>query len=226
MSMNTITNPSNKRAVWAIVFLVGGYVLCQAVADVGATKFVDLGGIVLPAGSLMFALTFTLRDLVHKRLGKVWAQAAIVAAGTFNVVQSLYLAWMGRIPAPVWFEAADAWSTIFALIPSITFASIIAEVASQWVDTEVYDFWRRAVNLPQWTRVLASNAVSLPLDSFVFGTLAFSVLPLVFGGEVLPLGTALNLVVGQIVWKAAVTVVSLPGIYLVREGSIVERFGL
>jgi len=222
---------SSRRSVgatvWAIVFLVGAYVLAQAVADVGATKMVELWGIVLPAGSLMFAFTFTLRDLVHKRLGVRWARAAIAAAAMFNVVQSLYLAGMARLPAPLFFAQGEAWGQIFALIPSITLASIIAELVSELIDTEVYDFWRRKLaGLPQWTRVLASNAVSLPLDSLIFGILAFNLLPRVFGGDVTPVPVALQVVAGQIVWKAIVTVVSIPGIYLVREGSIVEEFGL
>ncbi len=218
---------SSSSVIRAIAFLVGGYVLCQAVADVGATKMVEMWGVALPAGSLMFAFTFTLRDVLHKRLGKRWAQAAIVASVIFNLVQALYLALMARIPSPVWFANAEPWGVIFALVPSITFASILAELTSQLIDTEVYEFWRtRLARLPQWTRVVASNAVSLPVDSLVFGVLAFTVFPRLFGGDILPVSAAMQVVGGQIVWKAIVTVVSMPGIYLVKDESIVEPFGL
>jgi len=184
---------------------------------------VDLGGIVLPAGSMIFALTFTIRDLIHKRLGKEWARAAIVMAALFNVAQAAYFAWVASLDAPVFYQFSEAWSAIFAIVPAVTAASIIAELLSELADTEVYHWWyNRMVDrgkLPQWTAVLASNLVSLPLDSFVFGTLAFSVLPLVFGGESLPFGAAMTLVVGQIVWKVAVTLISMPGIYLTKRRS-------
>ena len=221
------SNKSSSAIIWTIVFLIGGYVLCQAVADVGATKMVEMLGIALPAGSLMFAFTFTLRDVLHKRLGKKWAQAAIVASVLFNLVQAVYLAGMARVPAPVWFANSEAWGTIFSLVPSITLASILAELVSELIDTEVYDVWaHRLGHLPQWTRVVASNAVSLPIDSLIFGVMAFTLLPRVFGGDILPISAALQVVAGQIVWKAIITVVSMPGIYLVKEGSIVEQFGL
>lgn len=198
--------------------MVGAYLVCQAVADVAATKMVTMWGIVLPAGSIIFAATFTIRDLIHKRLGKEWARAAIVCAGVFNVIQASYLWWMAQMAYPPFFALGEAWTAIFAIVPAITVGSITAEIVSELVDTEVYHQWREKFSQqPQWSAVLASNFVSLPLDSFVFGTLAFVVLPGLFGGEPLPFMVAMNLVVGQIVWKALVTVVSLPSIYLVKE---------
>ena len=211
-----------SNGAWAVTALIGSYVVCQAIADVSATKIVDLGGIVLPAGSMIFALTFTIRDLIHKRLGKSWARAAIVMAALFNVVQAIYFAWVASLNVPVFYQFKEAWLSIFAIVPAITVASIIAELLSELADTEVYHAWYERVvskGAPQWTAVLVSNAVSLPLDSLIFGTLAFTVLPLVFGGESLPISAALTLVAGQIVWKAAVTVISMPGIYLTRRRS-------
>lgn len=208
----------DRKTIWAIVALVGGYVLAQAVADVGATRLVQIGRLVLPGGTFIFAATFTLRDLLHKRLGKEWARAAIVMAAVFNIIQSVYLAWIGRLPYPPFYAVGDAWGQAFALVPSITLASIIAEVVSELVDTEVYHaFVQRVGQRFQWARVLVSNAVSLPLDSVIFSTLAFVLLPRLLGGDVLPLGAALSLGMGQIVYKAAVTLVSLPTIYLVAE---------
>mgnify|MGYP001047338975 CR=1 FL=1 len=210
-----------KRNVWTIVALVGGYILCQAIADIGATKLVSVVGIVIPAGTFIFAITFTLRDLIHKRLGKEWARAAIICAGAFNILQALYLATMAQLPSPAYYELSAAWGQIFAIVPAITIGSIVAELISELVDTEIYHWWtRRLGHLPQWSRVLVSNAVSLPLDSLIFGTLAFVLLPPFLGGDALPFGVAMSVAGGQIIWKALVTVVSMPGIYLVKEEPI------
>jgi hypothetical protein len=210
-----------KRNIWTIVALVGGYILCQAIADIGATKLVSVAGIVVPAGTFIFAVTFTLRDLVHKRLGKEWARATIICAGAFNILQALYLAIMARLPSPAYYQLSEPWGQIFAIVPAITLGSIAAEVVSQLVDTEIYHWWKlRLGHLPQWTRVLVSNVVSLPLDSLIFGSLAFVFLPPLFGGEALPFRVAMGIAGGQIIWKALVTFISLPGIYLVKEKPI------
>lgn len=208
----------NKKEIWTIVILSGAYLVFQAIADIGATKLIQLGNIVLPAGTVIFTLTFTLRDLIHKRLGKEWARACIVTAGLLNIIMAGYLALMARMPAPVFFEMSSAWNSIFGLVPSITIGSICAEVISELIDTEVYHTWKSKFNkIPQWTGVLVSNAVSLPIDSLIFASLAFTLLPLVFGGTSLPIGVALSLSLGQIVWKGIVTVASLPLIYLIKE---------
>lgn len=211
----------DRKNIWTIVALVGGYVLCQAVADIGATKIVTIANLTMPAGTFIFAITFTLRDLVHKRLGKEWARAAIFCAGMFNILQALYLATMAKLPSPEYFALKEAWGQIFAVVPAITLGSIAAEIASELVDTEVYHWWRtRLARLPQWTSVLASNAVSLPLDSLIFGTLAFVLLPPLFGSNAVPFNAAMGIVGGQIVWKAAITLISMPGIYLVKENPL------
>jgi hypothetical protein len=208
----------SKKTVYAVTFLIGLYVICQAIADVSATKLVEIGPIVLPAGSMIFAVTFTVRDLLHKRLGKTWAQAAIIVAAVGNILQALYLAWVSKMSYPPFFQNGEAWSAIFAIVPAITIASITAEVVSELIDTEVYHFWsHRFRGFPQWSRVIVSNMVSLPIDSLVFATLAFVILPPLFGGETLPLGAALALTAGQIVFKAAVTLISMPSIYFVSE---------
>lgn len=215
----------NRKGIWAVVGLIGLYVTCQLIADVGATKFVSIGSFVLPGGSFIFALTFTVRDMVHKRLGKEWARAAILLAAAFNVLMSVYFWAIARVPAPPFFELGDAWDAIFAIVPSIVIGSILAEVVSEWVDTEVYHVWYLKMidkkGWPQWTSVVASNVVSLPIDSLIFGTFAFTILPLILGGESLPVIDSLKLVQGQIVWKALVTVVSMPAIYLVPRKPIV-----
>ena len=208
----------NKRTIWTLTALVGGYVFCQILADVAATKLIDLGGIVLPAGTFVFAVTFTLRDVIHKRLGKAWAQACIWLAAILNIIMSIYLWAMARLPAPQYYGLAEPWSQIFAFVPAIVIGSIAAELISELVDTEAYHWWwKKTPHSPQWSRVLVSNAISLPLDSLVFASLAFLILPPLFGGTPLPISAILSLIGGQILWKAVVTLISLPMIYLVKE---------
>lgn len=209
-----------QKGILSIITLIGLYFICQVIADVSATKLILLGNIVMPAGTLIFAITFSLRDMIHKRLGKEWARLTIIMAAIFNLLQAGYLAVMAIIPAPPFYQYSEAWTGIFAIVPAITLGSIIAELVSELVDTEIYHFWATKLkSWPQWTRVLASNTISLPLDSFLFATFAFVLLPPLFGAEASPFLVALQLTAGQIVWKAIVTVVSLPVIYLVKERS-------
>jgi uncharacterized integral membrane protein (TIGR00697 family) len=211
-----------KTVIRAIVLLVGTYVMAQAIADIGATKLVQIGGVVMPGGTFIFALTFTLRDMIHKRLGKEWAKMAIYTAAGLNVLLAVYMLFIARLPSPEFFWLADSWNAIFAIVPAITIGSIAAELVSELTDTEVYHFWKtRFPNAPQWSRVLASNFVSLPVDSIVFTALAFVLLPPVFGAESMPLAQAITQIAsGQILYKAVVTILSLPLIYTIKDKPI------
>ncbi len=208
----------DKRLIWTIIFLTGGYIFAQVVADVAATKLIVVGPFAVPAGTMIFAVTFTLRDVIHKRLGKEWAQAVIWLAAAFNLAMALYLWAVASLPAPEFYPFADSWSAIFAFVPAIVLASIAAELVAELIDTEVYHWWRnRYAHRPQWTRVLASNAVALPIDSILFAALAFVLLPPLFGSQGLPLAALPPIIAGQIVLKAIITLISLPLIYTVKE---------
>ncbi len=207
-----------KRLVWTIVILIGGYIFAQAVADVAATKLIQVGRFAVPAGTMIFAVTFTLRDMIHKRLGKEWAQAVIWMGAVFNLAMAFYLWAMAALPAPDFYPFTESWSAIFSFVPAIVVASIMAELVAELIDTEVYHWWRHTyAHRPQWTRVLASNAVSLPVDSLLFAMLAFVLLPPLFGAQALPLAALPPIIAGQIVLKGIVTLASLPMIYAVKE---------
>lgn len=73
---------------------------------------------------------------------------------------------------------------------------------------------RRIGERYQWGRVLSSNAVSVPLDSALFTVLAF--------GGVLPGSVVFSIFWANVLIKAAVTVISIPWIYLVRPEPVPE----
>jgi hypothetical protein len=57
-------------------------------------------------------------------------------------------------------------------------------------------------------RVLVSNSISVPIDSFIFAWLAF--------GGTIPASVVWSIVLANVLVKGAVTLISLPGIYLVK----------
>lgn len=207
-----------KKYIFTIVALISMYVVAQAVADVSATRMIQIGKVIIPSGTLIYALTFTLRDLLHKKLGKQWALATIVMAGLLNIMQSAYLLLVANISAPVFYALDEAWQEIFMIVPSITIASIMAEMLSQIIDTEVYQFiMDKRPKWAQMTRVLISNGIALPVDSIIFAVLGFVLLPMLFGGTAYSLQVAMSLTLGQIIYKGIVTIASSPLIYLIKD---------
>ena len=190
------------------VLIVGLYVACELIANTTAGKPVALpGGITVPAAVFIYALTFTLIDLVNDRLGKQGARYVVYAAFLANLLLAAYIQFAIWLPpAPFYGEKAQAaFAGVLGSTWRIVTASLIAYLVSTLIDVQVFAWWRERIGRYRWARVLVSNAVSTLIDSAVFITIAFlGVMP------VLPL------IAGQYLVKMAVTLVSIPLIYAVR----------
>ncbi len=189
-------------------FIIVLYVACDLIANIAANKPVSVAGVTAPGGVFIYALTFTLIDLINERLGKRGARQVVLAAFAANCLLAGYLQLIVALPAPDFYAGQAAFSSVLGATPRIVGASLIAFIVSTMLDVEIFAYWRERVRGPGWARVLASNAVSTAVDSAVFVVVAFA--------GILPL---MELIVGQYVIKMAMTVVSLPLIGLVQRGT-------
>ncbi|KPJ61359.1 MAG: hypothetical protein AMJ46_01230 [Latescibacteria bacterium DG_63] len=189
-----------------MTLIIALYVACELIANVTASKPVSLGPIVVPSAVFIYTLTFTLIDLINERLGKRRARQVIYSTLAANVLLALYCKFAISLPAASFYSGQEAFASVLGSTPRIVAASLVAYLVSSLLDTHIFAWWKQRVGKARWLRVLVSNSVSTGVDSVVFITLAF------YG--TMPL---LALMTGQYLVKMAVTVVSLPLIYLVRS---------
>jgi uncharacterized integral membrane protein (TIGR00697 family) len=201
------------------MLVVAAYIAAQMLSDLMSLKIAYVASLSVDAGTFIYPFTFTLRDLVHKLLGKRHARILIVTAGAINLVMAGCLAFAAWLPAdPAW-PLQSAFASVLAPTWRIVIASIIAEVIAELIDTELYSLWVRYVTRRvQWSRVLVSNAISIPADSLIFVWCAFGQWEELLPGG-LPDATVWAIFWANVFLKGAVTLVSLPGIYVVPERS-------
>jgi queuosine precursor transporter len=191
------------------IYLVGLYVACELTANITATKTISLFGLNAPGGVFIYAITFTLIDLINERLGKAGARKVVVAGFLANLVLALYTTVVVSLPSPAFYGGQQAFASVLGSTPRIIAASLAAYLISSMIDVEIFARWRDRMGVRhKWARVLASNSVSTLVDSALFVVLAFA--------GTLPV---LPLVAGQYILKMAITVVSLPLIYLSGKGT-------
>lgn len=206
--------PSNQTQLSGIpaagIVLVSIYIAAQLLSDIASLKIALVAGFSIDAGTLIYPLTFTIRDLVHKRLGIQAARTVIVLAAGINLFMALFFQLAAWLPQDPTWGLGEQFSAILGPVWRIVIASIIAEVISEFIDTEIYHLWQsRITRKYQWMRVLSSNAVSIPVDSLIFCWGAF--------GFTLPHDVVWSIVAANIIVKGLVTLISLPSIYLVKE---------
>jgi len=186
------------------------YLAAQMMSDVASLRIVNLWGFSIDGGTLVYPLTFTLRDLVHKSAGIRAARVMIGIAALINLVMAGLFWLVAALPADQAVGAQLEFGAVLAPVWRIVFASIVAEVIAELLDTEGYRLWvTHVTHRYQWLRVLVSNSVSIPIDSLLFCWLAF--------GGVMPTAIVWSIVLSNVLVKFAVTLISLPGIYLVRD---------
>ena len=125
------------------------YIVCTLLANFTFDSFLALPVYgQLSVGTLFFGVTFTQRDRVHG-FGKFRAYQMIGVAALANLALSAYLG----IPL------------------RFLLAGFLAILVAETADTEVYS---RLIERRWLTRVLTSNAFSIPLDSVTFTVIAFA----------------------------------------------------
>ena len=198
------------------VLSVAAYIGAQMLSDIASLKIGVVAGLAVDMGTFIYPITFTLRDVVHKTLGKKNTRMLIVAAGAINFLMAAYLMWAASVPGDEGWGLNDEFSLILGPIWRIVIASVVAEVVSELVDTEIYHlFVTRVTRRYQWLRVLTSNSVSVPVDNVLFAVGAF--------GFVLPWSVVWEIFLFNLVVKYAVTILSLPLIYVAPDSDRIEE---
>jgi hypothetical protein len=193
-----------------LVVVIAAYIAAQMISDIASLRIVLLAGWSMDAGTLIYPLTFTLRDLVHKTAGISAARTMIVLAAVINVVMAAFFWLVGQLPPDPSVGDQAAFALLLAPVWRIVAASMVAEVASEWLDTSVYQRWVDRIGpRHQWMRVLVSNGISIPVDSLLFAFLAF--------WGVFDIAVVWAIVATNVAVKLVVTVVGVPLIYLVPE---------
>jgi len=187
---------------------IGIYIACEIISNVTAAKPIQLGPIVAPAAIFLYAVTFTLLDVLHRELGYARLRAIIWAGFAANALLAFYTWFAASLPAASFYPNAEAFSKVLGSTPRIVVASLLAYLVSSFADREIYHWVVLRWGARPWLRVVTSNAVSTLVDSVLFITVAFiGVFPV------------LELILGQYIIKMAVTVASLPLVYLARPSA-------
>lgn len=193
-----------------VLIVAAAYVAAQMLADISSLKIVSIMGLAMDAGTFVYPITFTLRDLVHKAVGARGARILIISAAVINLFMAGLFAFVAHLPGDPSVGPQQAFGQVLSPVWRITVASIVAEVASELVDTEIYRLWvQRVTERYQWLRVLTSNGISVPLDSLLFAWIAF--------GGTQPRAVVWSIVASNVIVKMATTLLSLPLIYAVPE---------
>lgn len=196
----------NQKINWGLVS-AALYSSFQVISNVLSTKItvLPLFNLSMDGGTVLYPLTFTLRDFVHKTVGKYNSRIVVVVSAMISMLAMLSFWLVGKMsPDPTWMFQSD-YENILLPVFRISIASIIAQVISELIDTEIFSLLYRKMN--DVIGSFASNSVALIADSIIFSFIAFL--------GVLPTETVIKIILSNILVKFIISSLSAPFIHFV-----------
>lgn len=177
-----------------------------------------VGDVVVPAGFVALGVAFLCSDLLSERHGKDVAHQTVTASvGALGLAYALVYASVA-MPAAPFYEHTEAFENVLAASAPIIGASIITTLVSQNLDVAVFHRIKgRTGQRLKFLRNLGSTLTSQAIDTALFITLAFVVLPHILGGTAVPIAAAAVMVGTQYVMKVGVAALDTPLFYLLSE---------
>ncbi|PRX57772.1 queuosine precursor transporter [Flagellimonas meridianipacifica] len=162
----------------------------------------------ISVGILPYPLTFLITDLISEIFGKKKANQVVVA-GIFASFFSLGIVYTSSaVSATDWSPVSDAmFKDVFGNTIVAVFASMMAYLLAQFVDIQIYHFWKRVTKGKYlWLRNNFSTFSSQFIDTFTV------VLLLCSFGEI-PWSLFYGLVISGFVFKVFIAFLDTPLLY-------------
>src|SRR5699024_9870085 len=158
-----------KLLILAIIFTTG-----VLVANIMATKVIDVFGIYAPMGIIVYPITFLSTDTITEVWGKQISKQVILGGLIANIFATVVLQLSTYIPAAPVYELFDAYAQVIGGVPRVAIASIASYYVSQTVAGHLFHKIKQKTNgKHQWLRNNVSTMTSQIIDSVVFMSIAF-----------------------------------------------------
>ncbi|MGN0258612.1 MAG: queuosine precursor transporter [Bacteroides sp.] len=177
--------------------------VCLIVANLLETKVVQIGGLSVTCGLLVFPISYIINDCIAEVWGFAKARIIIWCGFAMNFfVVALGLLSVQLPAAPFW-EGEEHFNFVFGMAPRIVAGSLLAFLVGSFLNAYVMSRMKLKSEGRHFSlRAVVSTLVGETADSLVF-------FPIAFGG-ILTVGQLATMMAVQIVLKSLYEVVILP----------------
>ncbi|OBQ46655.1 queuosine precursor transporter [Halodesulfovibrio spirochaetisodalis] len=173
-------------------------------------KTVELFGLTTTLGNILYAGVFLATDMLSEFYGKREAQKGVLLGFITLVLMTVYMQVALHFSPAADDFAQPHLEAIFGFLPRVAVASMLAYLASQTHDVWAFHFWKAKTNGKMlWLRNNASTLASHVIDSGIFCLIAF------YG--VFPTAVLVEIMITTVLFKAFVSVLDTPFIYLAKR---------
>src|SRR5207245_1851535 len=206
--MHSAKGASRLKVSFWFVVIASLFVTCLITANIIAVKLIFLFGFLVPAGIIVFPLSYLFGDVLTEVYGYGAARYVIWLGFGCNLLAVIAFFIGGLAPAaPFWHNQA-AYDAILGFTPRLLLASFIAYLVGEFTNSFVLAKLKIATKGRWlWTRTIGSTLVGEGLDTLIFISIAF--------WGVIPSQLMLKAILTQWMFKVLYEVVATPFTYAV-----------
>lgn len=167
-------NGNARYSLWFVV-VVAVFITSLISANITSVKLIGVLGLVLPAGVIIFPVSYITGDVLTEVYGYSQARK-VIWLGFFCNLLAVVAIWVGQIMPPVSFwDGQTAYERILGYAPRLLVASFLAYLVGEFFNAYVMAKMKIATKGRWlWTRTITSTLVGQGVDSLVFIILAFA----------------------------------------------------
>jgi queuosine precursor transporter len=198
---------SQQHSTWFVV-VVAVFITCLLIANIIAVKLVNIFGLLVPAGIIIFPLSYICGDVLTEVYGFRRARQVIWLGFACNLLAVIAI-WAGQVlPGADFWDGQAAYERTLGFTPRLLVASFCAYLVGELANAFVL---ARLKVLTEgrwlWTRTISSTIVGQGLDSAIFVVIAF--------WGTLPLAALLTTIAMQWLLKVVYETLATPLTYAV-----------
>ncbi len=162
-----------KRSFWFVV-IAALFVTCLIIANIIAVKLIGVFGFLVPAGIIIFPLSYLFGDVLTEVYGYAAAREVIWLGFLCNLLAVVAIELGGLAPAAPFWQNQGAYETILGFTPRLLLASFIAYLVGEFTNSFVLAKVKIATKGRWlWMRTIGSTLVGEGLDTVIFISIAF-----------------------------------------------------
>jgi uncharacterized integral membrane protein (TIGR00697 family) len=157
-----------------VPFIAMVYSSFQILANLMGIKIVDIMGMTITAGLVVFPITYIISDIMTEVYGLKVARRIIWYGLATNLLFVLAALGATALPPSKYFDNQAAFDTVFSTTPRILLASVMGYLAGEFSNATIVAKIKAAMHGKHfWLRALLSTCVGTFLDSSIFCFIAF-----------------------------------------------------
>ena len=164
---------SNGYSGW-FVAIVALFITSLVVANIIAVKIVNVAGLLLPAGTIIFPISYICGDVLTEVYGYRRARQVIWLGFACNLL-AVAAIWIAQVlPGATFWDAQGAYVRILGFTPRLLVASFCAYLVGEFANSFVLARLKILTSGRMlWLRTISSTLVGEGLDSLIFISIAF-----------------------------------------------------